>query len=120
MKRILKNNKGYTLIELVITILVLGLVCYFIINMCTELLLGSTEQTQLVEEANLAQAKMEESVREGVNVSSQSWTTSGAYQWRRVVTTQKSDNCNATLVEVKIEIRKGSNVIFSLVNHIAG
>lgn len=120
MKNILKKNKGYTLIELVITLLVLGLVCYFIINMCVELLLGSTEQTQLVEEVNLALAKMEESFRTGVFVSAQGWASSGAYEWRRLVTTLKSDNGNPTLVEIKIEIRKGSNIIYSLINHIAG
>ncbi len=120
MRRYLENKEGYTLIELVITLLVLGLVCYFIINMCVELLLGSAEQTQLVEEVNLALAKMEESFRTGVFVSAQGWTSSGAYEWRRVVTTLKSDNGNPTLVEIKIEIRKGSNIIYSLVNHITG
>lgn len=120
MKNFLKKNKGYTLIELVITILVLGLVCYFIINMCVELLLGSTEQTQLVEVANLASTEMEESFRAGVFVSAQGWTSSDVYEWRRTVTTLKSDGGNPTLVEVKIEIRRDSNTIYSLINHIAG
>ena len=114
MRMYLRKEKGYTLIELVITILLLGLVCYFIALMSVELLRGATEQNILVNVASLATAKMEEAVRTGTDVSSQGWTTSGDLQWRRTVTMLKSDNGDPTLVEVKIEVRKSSNIIFRL------
>jgi type II secretory pathway pseudopilin PulG len=119
MKRFLKKSEGYTLIELTITIIVLGLVCYFVVNMCVELLAASAEQTQSVEGTNLAQSKMEEAERIGTSVSSQGWTTSGGYEWRRVVTTLKSQSGSPTLIEVKIEIRKNSVTFFSLTNHLS-
>ena len=119
MRNCLENEKGFTLIELVVTVLLLGLISYFIALMSVELLRGTTQQNILVNVAALATAKMEEAVRTGTDVSSQGWTASGDLQWRRTVTTLKSDNGDPTLVEVKIEIRKNSSVIFSLENHIA-
>ena len=115
-----RAEKGYTLIELTITILLLGLICYFIAVMSVELLEGTTEQNLLVQVANLAIAKMEEATRTGTAVISQGWTQSGDLEWRRVVSTLKSDAGSPTLVEVKIEIRKNSDIVFSLENHIAG
>ena len=119
MRVYLRKKKGYTLVELITTILLLGLVCYFIALMSVELLRVTTQQNILVNVAALATAKMEEAVRTGTDVSSQGWTASGDLQWRRTVTTLKSDNGDPTLVEVKIEIRKNSSVIFSVENHIA-
>ena len=119
MKRLMAKSAGYTLIELIITILVLGMVCYFVINMCVELLAASQEQTQWVEGINLAQSKMEEAERVGTSITSQDWTPSGGYEWRRVVTTLKSESGNPTLVEIKMEIRKNSQAFYTLLNHFA-
>jgi prepilin-type N-terminal cleavage/methylation domain-containing protein len=118
MRVFLRKEKGYTLIELIVTILLLGMICYFVAVMSVELVEGTTEQNLLVNAATLAIDKMEEATRTGVNVASQGWTTSGDLEWRRTVTTLKSDG-GPTLVEVKIEIRKNSHIIFSIKNHIA-
>jgi prepilin-type N-terminal cleavage/methylation domain-containing protein len=116
----LRKENGYTLIELVVTILLLGLICYFIAAMSVELLRGTNEQGLLVNVAALATAKMEEAARSGTNVNSQVWTQDNDLEWRRLVTTLKPGGCSPSLIEVKIEIRKNSNIVFSLENHIAG
>ena len=120
MREFTNNEGGYTLIELVITILLSGLVCYFVAVMSVELLEGTTQQNRLVNVATLAIAKMEEAASTGTAVASQGWTPSGDLEWRRVVTTLKSDAGSPTLVEVRIEVRRNSSIIFSLVNHISG
>jgi prepilin-type N-terminal cleavage/methylation domain-containing protein len=117
--RIRKQN-GYTLIELVITIVILGMMTYFLGSMCVELLAGSTQQTEQVEMVNLAISKMEEATRIGVNLSSQAWTSEPPYQWRRSVTTLKSYMGNPTLVTVAIEVKDALGQTFSLINHIEG
>jgi prepilin-type N-terminal cleavage/methylation domain-containing protein len=140
------NQNGYTLIELVITIIILGLMTYFLGSMCVELLAGSTQQTEQVEMVNLAISQMEEAVKVGVSLTSQGWTSEPPYQWRRTVTTLKSDNGDPTLIKViigvryafapsvtplknyeieskieePIEVKKGSRQTYSLINHIGG
>lgn len=116
----LRNQNGYTLIELVITVVILGLMTYFLGNMCVELLAGSTQQIKQVEMMSLAISKMEEAIKIGVSLTSQGWTSEPPYQWRRTVTTLKSDGGNPTLVKVTIEAKDASEQTFSLINHIGG
>ncbi len=116
----LRNQDGYTLVELVITVVILGLMTYFLGRMGVELLAGSTQQTEQVEMLNLAISKMEKTTKIGVSVASQGWTSESPYQWRRSVTTLKSDAGNPTLVEVTIEVKDALGQTYSLINHIGG
>jgi len=115
----MKNQKGYTLIELVITVVILGMLAYYLGKMGVELLAGSTQQGRQVEMVNLAISRMEEAIKSGVSVTSQGWTSQSPYQWRRSVTTLKSDAGSPTLVEVTIEVKDASGRIYSLITHIA-
>lgn len=116
----LRNQDGYTLVELVITIVILGLMTYFLGSMCVELLAGSIQQTKQVEMLNLAISQMEEAIKIGVSLTSQGWTSESPYQWRRTVTTLKSDCGNPALVEVTIEVKDAFGQTYSLLNHIGG
>lgn len=114
------KQNGYTLIELVITILILGMMTYFLGNMCGELLSGTTQEKKQVEMVSLAISKMEQATLMGVNLSSQDWTSETPYQWRRVVATLKSNTGNPILVKVTVEVKDALGQAFSLINHIQG
>jgi prepilin-type N-terminal cleavage/methylation domain-containing protein len=116
----LKKQIGYTLIELVVTIVILGLMTHFLGNMCVELLAGSTEEVEQVDMMNLAVSKMEEAIGIGLNLTSQAWTSEPPYQWRRIVTMLRSDNGNPTLLRVTIEVKDASQQTYSLINHLGG
>lgn len=114
------RQDGYTLVELVITIVVLGLTTHFLGSMCIGLLAGSIQQIKQVEMSNLAVSQMEEVVKTGVNVTSQGWTSVTPYQWRRIVNTLRSSDGNPTLVEVTIEVKDTFGQKYSLLNHLGG
>jgi hypothetical protein len=106
--------------EMIVTLLILGLIAYSFSNMHAHLLSASTEEDILYQATQLAESKLEDAITTGVSVLSQGWTASSPFEWRRIVTTLKPSAGDPTLVEVKVQVRKGNKVICSLVTHIAG
>ncbi len=116
----LDNKAGFTLIELVITICILGLIAYSFSVMQSCLLSAVKVDCEMTAAANLAESIMEESLRAGVGVESQGWVEKSGYEWRRTVVPLRSSGGNATLVEVKVEVRRNGGNLCSLITHIAG
>jgi prepilin-type N-terminal cleavage/methylation domain-containing protein len=112
-------ESGYTLIELIVTIAVIGLVAYSFSIMETGILSATAEDDLLSRAAHLAECKMEESIRTGVLVPAVDWTDADPFEWRRTVQVLKVTSTQPTLVEVEIQVRKGSAIVCSLTTHLA-
>ena len=116
----MRNQKGYTLIELIITLVILGLVVYFLIHFCSQIIVGSEEEEKIVRATNLAISQMEGATSLGLSISSQDWTPSPPFEWNRAVRAIKSDSLgNPTLVEVEMQIRVNRDTVYSLITHLA-
>lgn len=116
----MRDQKGYTLIELIVTLVILGLVVYFLVHFCSQVLVGSIEEEKLVQATNLAISQMERATSLGLSVTSQGWTSSSPFEWNRTVTVIRSDSLgNPTLLGVEIQVRENSSIVYSLRTHLA-
>lgn len=124
--RVLRSNfaldekDGFTLIELVITIGILGLIAYSYSVMQSNLLSAVKIDDEMSAAMRLAESMMEDSLRAGIGVESRGWIEASGYEWRRTVVPLKSSEGSITLVEVKVEVRRNGGNLCSLITHIAG
>ncbi len=113
------GEKGFTLVELLITIAILGTVVYSFSIMQSQVLSAASEDDKLTGAVKVAEKRMEESILTGASVQPLDWTAEGDCEWRRTVTSLRSSGENPTLVEVRIVVRRENVIICSLVTHIA-
>lgn len=111
--------KGFTLIELVITIVLMGLLVIPLISMITELMRGSSQHAQNNAVVNLAISKMEEAVNTGVFTTKDSAYASGYFWVRDTVNLKGSPTDSLIAVEIIIKTKPGAQPIFTLKNHLA-
>ncbi len=113
------GSGGFTLVELIITVLVLGLIGWSFSALYSGLLSAATEDESGTGALLLAESVMEKSIGAGVDVATTGWISSSSYQWKRGVTVLRSGAGGPTLVEVRVRVRDDSGMICSLVTHIA-
>ncbi|MBN2072234.1 MAG: type II secretion system protein [Candidatus Krumholzibacteriota bacterium] len=116
----ISDQSGFTLIELIITIVILGMIAYSFSSMYAGLLSASSHDDMMTRAAQIAENRMEDSVRSGVGIAPVSWTADSGYEWMRDVTVLKDSGGAPTLVKIEVRIRKDERIICSLVTHIAG
>jgi len=113
------DSRGFSLIELVITIVIFGLVAYSFSLIQSHLNANSGKEILLTKSIVLAEKKMEEAIAEGVSVQSTGWNVEDELDWRRTVTVLRQSGSQPTLVEVRVDVRKNDKIIYSLFTHIA-
>ena len=113
------EEAGFSLIELIVTIAIIGLIAYSFSVMQSGILAAASGDDQLTDAVKLAEGKMEEAIQTGAGIQSQSWTTDGDLEWKREVSVLKSDEGSPTLVEMTISVRTGQSIVCSLFTHIA-
>ncbi len=114
----MRNQDGFSLMELLVTIVILGFVAYSFSTMQMHILYASVEEDDLFNAARLVENRMEETINLGVGTKTTKWIKSGEYEWKRTVTVLKKFGKNPTLVEVRIQVRKGKEQLCSLITHI--
>ena len=114
-----KTTSGFTLIELMITIIILGLVGYSFSMMESHIVFETNDQKTLTKAVILAEEKMEGAVAEGTGIQSIDWTDCCGLEWRRSVNMLESEDGTPTLVEVTVEVRSNGKVVCSLYTHVA-
>ena len=113
------DKRGFSLIELVITIVIFGFVAYSFSIIQSHLDINSGREILLTKSIVLAEKKMEEAIVEGISVQSTGWNNESGLEWRRTVTVLRQSGGQPTLIEVKIDVRKDGKVIYSLFTHMA-
>ncbi|MBU8923384.1 MAG: prepilin-type N-terminal cleavage/methylation domain-containing protein [Bacteroidales bacterium] len=113
------KETGFSLIELIITIAILGLIAYFFSVMQSSILTAASGDDQLTDAVKLAEGKMEVAIQAGTGIQPQDWTADGDLEWKRDVSVLKLDEGAPTLVEVRVSVRKGQSIVCSLFTHIA-
>jgi prepilin-type N-terminal cleavage/methylation domain-containing protein len=116
---LISNVSGYSLIELVISVVILGLVVSSFAAVGNHMLAASAENDRVSKAALIATTRMEESVRNGTGSVSAGWISDPPYQWKREVSVLKSDTEGPTLVQVRVTVRDDRGVICSLITHLA-
>jgi len=114
------NQGGFTLIELIITVIILGFIAYSFTNMGSHILSASTDNESLYRAVRIGRNIMESSVAVGTTVTAQGWTVSSSLEWRREVRVLKSSGGQPTLVAIRVSVRKNGAVLCSLITHTAG
>ena len=114
-----RDSRGFSLIELVITIVIFGFVAYSFSLIQSHLNANSGKEILLTKSIVLAEKKMEEAIAEGVSVQSTGWSVDGGLEWRRTISVLKQSGSQPTLVEVRVDVRKNEKIIYSLFTHIA-
>jgi len=114
-----KDNRGFSLIELVITIVIFGFVAYSFSLIQSHINVNSGREILLTKSMVLTEKKMEESIAVGVSVQSTGWNAVGELEWRRTVTVLRQSGSQPTLVELRVDVRKNDKIIYSLFTHIA-
>ncbi|MCD6380011.1 prepilin-type N-terminal cleavage/methylation domain-containing protein [bacterium] len=118
-RRFAGNQSGFTLIELIITVIILGFIAYSFTNMGSHLLSTSTDNESLYRAVQISRNRMEEAVGIGTGVSSKGWTASSSLEWNREVTVLKSSDGQPSLVAIRVSVRKNGVVLCTLVTHMA-
>ncbi len=114
------DESGFSLIELIVTIAILGLVAYSFSVMQSGILAAASVDDELTDAVKLAEGKMEESIQQGTGIETLGWTLVGNFEWKRDVSVLKSDEGVPTLVEMTVSVRRGQSILCSLFTHIAG
>lgn len=114
-----KKDGGFTLIELVVTIVLLGILAVPLFTLIANMMGGVGQHSESTEAVNLGISKMEEAVTAGVAATEDSGY-GGRYYWVRDTTRLKGAPADSLVkVEILIKRRPGSAAIFSLINHLA-
>ncbi len=113
------DTAGFSLVELIITIVIFGFIAYSFSMMQSHIVHQSVREKLLTKSFLLAEEKMEESIAEGVNVQPVDWTSEGGVEWRRSVSILQEQSGAPTLVEIWIDIRKDGKILCSLFTHVA-
>jgi len=114
-----RDSRGFSLIELVITIVIFGFVAYSFSLIQSHLNANSGKEILLTKSIVLAEKKMEEAIAEGVSVQSTDWNVEGGLEWKRTISVLRQSGSQPTLVEVRVDVRKNEKIIYSLFTHIA-
>jgi len=110
---------GYSLIELIVTVVILGLVVASFASFGSGILVQSAENDELAAAIRIARSRMEEAAGMGTGLVSTGWVASSSYEWRRQVDVLRADPNGPTLVEVRVYVRNSGGLICSLMTHIA-
>jgi prepilin-type N-terminal cleavage/methylation domain-containing protein len=113
------DESGFSLIELIVTIAILGLIAYSFSVMQSSILAAASGDDELTDAVKLAEGKMEEAIQEGAEIQSQGWTSDGNHEWKRDVSVLRSDEGDPSLVEMIVSVRRGQSIVCSLFTHIA-